>query len=59
MKDCRLFYGWISHYYRDFCFEKTVNFKNGKYVGDPINAVKIFNEKEVPYMGYNPKSVSS
>lgn len=26
---------------------KTVNFKNGKYVGDPINAVKIFNEKEV------------
>ena len=26
---------------------KTVQFKNGKYVGDPINAVKIFNEKEV------------
>lgn len=26
---------------------KTVNFKNGKYVGDPINAVRIFNEKEV------------
>ena len=26
---------------------KTVNFKNAKYVGDPINAVKIFNEKEV------------
>lgn len=26
---------------------KTVNFKEGKYVGDPINAVKIFNEKEV------------
>ncbi len=25
---------------------KTVNFKNAKYVGDPINAVKIFNEKE-------------
>jgi len=25
---------------------KTVNFKDGKYVGDPINAVKIFNEKE-------------
>ena len=24
---------------------KTVNFKNPKYVGDPINAVKIFNEK--------------
>ena len=26
---------------------KTVKFKDGKYVGDPINAVKIFNEKEV------------
>ncbi len=26
---------------------KTVNFNNPKYVGDPINAVKIFNEKEV------------
>jgi cyclase len=26
---------------------KTVNFKAPKYVGDPINAVKIFNEKEV------------
>lgn len=26
---------------------KTVNFKSPKYVGDPINAVKIFNEKEV------------
>lgn len=26
---------------------KTVNFKDSKYVGDPINAVKIFNEKEV------------
>ena len=26
---------------------KTVNFDNPKYVGDPINAVKIFNEKEV------------
>lgn len=25
---------------------KTQKFKNGKYVGDPINAVKIFNEKE-------------
>ncbi len=24
---------------------KTVNFKNPKYVGDPINAVRIFNEK--------------
>jgi cyclase len=26
---------------------KTVNFKSGKYVGDPINTVRIFNEKEV------------
>ncbi len=26
---------------------KTVNFKNPVYVGDPINAVKIFNEKEI------------
>lgn len=26
---------------------KTVHFKNAKYVGDPINAVKIFNEKTV------------
>jgi len=26
---------------------KTIQFKDPKYVGDPINAVKIFNEKEV------------
>jgi len=26
---------------------KTIEFKDPKYVGDPINAVKIFNEKEV------------
>ena len=26
---------------------KSVQFKNHKYVGDPINAVKIFNDKEV------------
>ncbi len=26
---------------------KTVNFKNPTYIGDPVNAVKIFNEKEV------------
>lgn len=26
---------------------KTVNFKNPRYIGDPINAVKIFNDKEV------------
>jgi len=32
---------------RDNGLVKGVNFKNHKYVGDPINAVKIFNEKEV------------
>ena len=26
---------------------KTIRFKNPRYIGDPINAVKIFNEKEV------------
>ena len=26
---------------------KTINFKSHKYIGDPINAVRIFNEKEV------------
>ena len=26
---------------------KTVKFKDAKYIGDPINAVRIFNEKEV------------
>jgi imidazole glycerol-phosphate synthase subunit HisF len=26
---------------------KTIKFKNPKYVGDPINAVRIFNQKEV------------
>ena len=29
---------------------KTTGFKDPKYVGDPINAVKIFNEKEVDEM---------
>ena len=29
------------------CLVKTVNFGNPKYVGDPINAVRIYNEKEV------------
>ncbi|MBN8703641.1 MAG: imidazole glycerol phosphate synthase subunit HisF [Bacteroidetes bacterium] len=31
---------------------KTVNFKNPSYVGDPINAVKIFNEKEVDELAF-------
>ena len=26
---------------------KTINFKNPIYIGDPLNAVRIFNEKEV------------
>ena len=26
---------------------KTVKFKSPKYIGDPINTLKIFNEKEV------------
>ena len=26
---------------------KTVEFNNPRYIGDPINAVKIFNDKEV------------
>ncbi|MEM4255187.1 MAG: AglZ/HisF2 family acetamidino modification protein [Candidatus Norongarragalinales archaeon] len=26
---------------------KTINFKNPNYVGDPVNAIKIYNEKEV------------
>ena len=26
---------------------KTVNFKNPNYIGDPINAIKIYNDKEV------------
>jgi imidazole glycerol-phosphate synthase subunit HisF len=32
---------------RDKGLVKTVGFKDGKYLGDPINAVKIYNEKEV------------
>jgi cyclase len=31
---------------------KTVNFKTPKYIGDPINAVKIFNEKEVDELSF-------
>ena len=32
---------------KDHGLVKTINFGNPKYVGDPINAVRIFNEKEV------------
>ncbi len=31
---------------------KTVRFKNPTYIGDPINAVKIFNEKEVDELAF-------
>jgi imidazole glycerol-phosphate synthase subunit HisF len=32
---------------RDSGLTKTVQFSDGKYVGDPINVVRIFNEKQV------------
>ena len=32
---------------RDKGLVKTIKFANEKYVGDPLNAVKIFNEKQV------------
>jgi imidazole glycerol-phosphate synthase subunit HisF len=32
---------------RDQALVKTVKFRDARYVGDPINAVRIFNEKEV------------
>jgi len=32
---------------KDMGLYKSVKFKDHKYVGDPINAIKIFNEKEV------------
>lgn len=32
---------------RDGALVKTVKFQNPKYIGDPINAVRIYNEKEV------------
>ncbi len=31
---------------------KSVNFKSYKYIGDPINAVRIFNEKEVDELAF-------
>ena len=31
---------------------KTIRFKNPNYIGDPINAVKIFNEKEVDELAF-------
>jgi len=35
----------LLYYNRGLC--KTVKFKNPSYVGDPVNAIKIYNEKEV------------
>ncbi len=32
---------------KDFGLYKTLKYKNPKYIGDPVNAIKIFNEKEV------------
>ena len=50
---------------KDSGLVKTVNFKKPTYIGDPINAVKIFNQKEVDELvlldieasknGYEPK----
>jgi cyclase len=31
---------------------KTVNFRSPKYIGDPINAVRIFNEKQVDELAF-------
>ena len=35
---------------------KTIKFKAPKYIGDPINAIRIFNEKEVDERGYTKRS---
>jgi cyclase len=37
---------------RDGGLVKTVRFANPKYVGDPVNAVRIFNDKEVDEMAF-------
>lgn len=37
---------------RDKGLVKTVKFKEQKYIGDPFNAVKIFNEKEVDELAF-------
>jgi imidazole glycerol-phosphate synthase subunit HisF len=38
---------------------KTVEFKNPRYVGDPLNAVRIFNEKEVDELVFLDISATS
>jgi cyclase len=37
---------------------KTINFKNPTYIGDPINAMRIFNEKEVDELILNDINAS-
>ena len=32
---------------RDNALVKSIKFKDYQYIGDPINAIKIFNDKEV------------
>ena len=36
---------------KDQALVKSVRFKNHKYIGDPINAVRIFNELKAPVIG--------
>ena len=38
---------------------KTVKFKDPKYIGDPVNAIKIFNEKEVDELVFLDITVST
>ena len=44
---------------RDDGLVKTVKFKKSTYIGDPINAVKIFNEKEVDELVFLDITASS
>ena len=47
---------------RDRGLVKTVRFAEPKYVGDPVNAVKIFNEKEAgtkEYAGFSGKPIGA
>ena len=45
-------------YYKNGLY-KTVKFKHPKYIGDPLNAIKIFNEKEVDELIFLDISASS
>lgn len=44
---------------RDRGLVKTVKFKDGRYVGDPMNAVRIFNKKEVDELVFLDISATS